>query len=122
VAFWAAQLIPTGMGNVRSTWVLKVFGWKVEPFPEFAQLAELNNDHGGFSVGDLDGDGRQEVSCVDHDYSVPGGSMAGGPFIERLYRWEDEGFREVDTHSFAASNTGSVDPFKDLKWHKGDRL
>jgi hypothetical protein len=112
-------------GTGAHSWEFKVFGWSDEPFTDFGQIAELFTSHGGFSISDVDNDGRLEVAMVDHDYDEPGGSMANGPFIEKLFRWQSSGFQEVDSHKIASPKYGEGATFniwEHTKWHKPDRV
>jgi hypothetical protein len=84
-------LVQHGAG-AHST-MFKILGWRDY---EFQQLDELHTSTpAGFSVGDLDGDGRVEVATFD--VRVEGDlGYAGSPRDEVLYRWEGDRMREVD--------------------------
>jgi FG-GAP-like repeat len=78
---------------------LRMFGWDADH--EFEEMGRLGTDTtGGFTVGDLDGDGRIEIATVADDYDreiAPGrmASNADGALVELLFRWDGHEFVEV---------------------------
>jgi hypothetical protein len=79
---------------------LQAFGWSdTGPHAEFRQLASAISEFAtGFTVGDLDGDGRVEIASDDVG---PGGIHAEGPTVEVIKRWDGSEFTEVSRRRLA---------------------
>jgi hypothetical protein len=73
---------------------LQVFGWSdADPHAEFHQLASLVSEYAsGFTVGDLDDDGRIEIASLDLEGRR---SHAEGPTVQVIRRWDGSAFAEV---------------------------
>ena len=66
----------------------------------------------GFTVGDLDGDGRVEVATVQPEGDHP---YASGIHAEMLYRWNMDHFDEVGHRVLRRSD----EPDGEMRWHTG---
>ena len=96
--------------------LLRVFGWRDFDFRELAQVGTGTPE--GFTVGDLDGDGRVEVATVEADWERTDAtghtySYAAGARRELLYRWNGEKFEMVGARRLPLPNEGP----RNLLWH-----
>ena len=96
---------------------LQAFGWRgAEIDAEFGEVASVYSNYAsGFTVGDLDSDGRTEIASIEPDWKAGGASSASGPFVEVLQRWDGDNFREVHRHKLPSDAR-----FQDveLKWFR----
>lgn len=108
---------------VASPWgphssMLHIFGQRNDWPDSFGKLAEFSSGTpAGFTIGDLDGDGRIELATVqpDNDHSY-----ASGIRDEVLYRWDGEEFAEIDSEPLPRpGHPGFGDDHRPPRWHHG---
>lgn len=106
---------------VASPWgphssMLHVFGQRNEWPDSFGKLAELGSGTpAGFTIGDLDGDGRIELATIQPHGDEP---YATGIRDEVLYRWDGDAFAEVATEPQPRpGEPGFDDPDRHSRWH-----
>ncbi|MDA0183646.1 VCBS repeat-containing protein [Solirubrobacter phytolaccae] len=111
---------------VASPWgphssMLHVFGQRDEWPDSFSKLAEIGSGTPmGFTVGDLDADGRVEIATVQPHADEP---YASGIRDEVLYRWDGAQFAEVATQPLPRpGKPGFDDPARRLRWHAGQTI
>jgi hypothetical protein len=93
--------------------MLRAFGFTDELRNDFSQLLELGSGTpSGFTVGDLDGDGRVEVATVQPEGDHP---YASGIRAEVLYRWSTDHFDEVGHCLLACGDESDGE----MRWHTG---
>lgn len=111
---------------VASPWglhssMLHVF-WQRNAWPDsFGKLAELGSGTpAGFSIGDLDGDGRIELATIQPHGDEP---YATGSREEVLYRWDGDTFAEVAIEPQPRpGEPGFDDPERPSRWHFGQTV
>lgn len=108
---------------VASPWgphssMLHVYGQRDDWPDSFGKLAEVSSGTpAGFTVGDLDEDGRAEVATVqpaaEHAYAT-------GVRDEVLYRWDGSDFAQVASVPLPRpGQPGFDDPDRHGRWHDG---
>lgn len=108
---------------VASPWgphssMLHVFGQRDEWPESFAKLTEISSGTpAGFTVGDLDEDGKIEIATVQPHGDEP---YAAGIRDEVLYRWNGQRFAEIATEPLPRpGEPGFDDPERPSRWHSG---
>lgn len=101
--------------------MLHMYGQKDEFTESFGKLAEISSGTpAGFTVGDLDGDGRTEVATVQPVDPHP---YATGIREEVLYRWDGHLFAAAGREALARPGESSADDLaRPLRWHRGHEL